>query len=225
MDIFILKPIDLKKGNHKLFLDFNNRGEMRLAALNDAALSNNPTTAAHAGTRLPHEPGLLHRRQRVGLRRDDRQRRHDDHRSGREEPGRLEHHRPVVRVHRLRRCQERALRAGLSGGHAGQVEGDADRARAPRRPAGRRPCKRVGIRGRRKPSGCCRRERRSSRATSTSSPTPRRIPSSRRSASRRRATSSRFCATPRRTKPARPIRSPGTCVTPSVSPSPSPRGR
>ncbi len=49
MDIFILKPIDLRKGNHKLFLDFNNRGEMRVLALNDAALSNNPTTAAEAG--------------------------------------------------------------------------------------------------------------------------------------------------------------------------------
>ncbi len=50
MDIFILKPIDLTKGNHKLFLDFNNRGEMRVAALNDAGLSNNPTQAAQAGT-------------------------------------------------------------------------------------------------------------------------------------------------------------------------------
>jgi hypothetical protein len=50
MDIFILKPIDLKKGNHKVFLDFNNRGEMRVAALNDTALSNNPTKAADAGT-------------------------------------------------------------------------------------------------------------------------------------------------------------------------------
>jgi hypothetical protein len=50
MDIFILKPIDLTKGNHKLFLDFNNRGEMRVAALNDAAASNNPTKAAQAGT-------------------------------------------------------------------------------------------------------------------------------------------------------------------------------
>jgi hypothetical protein len=50
MDIFILKPIDLKKGNAKLFLDFNNRGEMRVGALNDTALSNNPTKAAHAGT-------------------------------------------------------------------------------------------------------------------------------------------------------------------------------
>jgi hypothetical protein len=50
MDIFILKPVDLRRGNHKLFLDFNNRGEMRVAALNDAALSNNPTTATQAGT-------------------------------------------------------------------------------------------------------------------------------------------------------------------------------
>ena len=50
MDVFILKPIDLAKGNHKLFLDFNNRGEMRVAALNDAAASNNPTKAAQAGT-------------------------------------------------------------------------------------------------------------------------------------------------------------------------------
>jgi hypothetical protein len=50
MDIFILKPIDLKKGNHKVFLDFNNRGEMRVAALNDTALSNNPSKAAQAGS-------------------------------------------------------------------------------------------------------------------------------------------------------------------------------
>jgi hypothetical protein len=49
MDIFILKPIDLRRGNHKLILDFNNRGEMRVSALSDAALSNNPTTAAQAG--------------------------------------------------------------------------------------------------------------------------------------------------------------------------------
>jgi hypothetical protein len=50
MDIFILKPIDLNKGNHKLLLDFNNRGEMRVAALNDAALNNDPSKAIHAGT-------------------------------------------------------------------------------------------------------------------------------------------------------------------------------
>lgn len=50
MDIFILKPIDLTKGNRKLFLDFNNRGEMRVAALNDTAASNNPMKAAQAGT-------------------------------------------------------------------------------------------------------------------------------------------------------------------------------
>jgi len=50
MDIFILKPINLNNGNHRLFFDFNNRGQMRLGRLNDVALTNNPTTAAHAGT-------------------------------------------------------------------------------------------------------------------------------------------------------------------------------
>jgi Alpha/beta hydrolase domain len=50
MDIFILKPINLKNGNHRLFFDFNNRGQMRLGRLNDVDLTNNPTTAAHAGT-------------------------------------------------------------------------------------------------------------------------------------------------------------------------------
>ena len=50
MDIFILKPVDVTRGNHKLILDFNNRGEMRLGALNDTALTNNPSTAAQAGT-------------------------------------------------------------------------------------------------------------------------------------------------------------------------------
>jgi Alpha/beta hydrolase domain len=49
MDIFILKPIDLAKGSHRLLLDVNNRGDMRVAGLNDAAASNNPTKAVHAG--------------------------------------------------------------------------------------------------------------------------------------------------------------------------------
>src|SRR2546425_7576196 len=49
MDIFILKPIDLSKGNQKVLLDFNNRGQMRLGRLNQTALTNDPTTAAHAG--------------------------------------------------------------------------------------------------------------------------------------------------------------------------------
>ena len=70
MDIFILKPIDLKKGNHKLFLDFNNRGEMRVAALNDAAAEQQPDEGRAGRHGLHHEPGLLDRRQRVGLWRD-----------------------------------------------------------------------------------------------------------------------------------------------------------
>jgi len=49
-DIFILKPINLRNGNHRLFIDFNNRGQMRLGRLNDVDLSNNPTKASDAGT-------------------------------------------------------------------------------------------------------------------------------------------------------------------------------
>ena len=50
MDIFILKPINLSAGNHRLLFDFNNRGEMRVGLLNEAKATNDPTTAADAGT-------------------------------------------------------------------------------------------------------------------------------------------------------------------------------
>ena len=50
MDIFILKPINLSNGNHRMLFDFNNRGQMRLGKLNYAALTNDPTTAEDAGT-------------------------------------------------------------------------------------------------------------------------------------------------------------------------------
>ena len=59
MDIFILKPIDLQKGNHKVILDFNNRGEMRLGALNDAALEQQPHDGRTRRQRLRHEPRLF----------------------------------------------------------------------------------------------------------------------------------------------------------------------
>src|ERR1700676_4233105 len=42
MDIFILKPIDLSKGNGRLFVDVNNRGTMRSYRLNDGRYVNNP---------------------------------------------------------------------------------------------------------------------------------------------------------------------------------------
>lgn len=49
-DFILLKPIDLKKGNQRLFFDVNNRGNLvALGTLNDAAWSNDPATAAHAG--------------------------------------------------------------------------------------------------------------------------------------------------------------------------------
>ena len=50
MDIFILKPINLSQGNHRMLFDFNNRGQMRVCLLNDAKFNNDPTTAGDAVT-------------------------------------------------------------------------------------------------------------------------------------------------------------------------------
>jgi hypothetical protein len=50
MDIFILKPKNLNNGNHRILYDFNNRGQMRVGHLNDAVLTNDPTTPEDAGT-------------------------------------------------------------------------------------------------------------------------------------------------------------------------------
>ena len=49
MDIYILKPIDLSKGNHKLFMEVNNRGSKLFGNFNRSGGGNNPTTAADAG--------------------------------------------------------------------------------------------------------------------------------------------------------------------------------
>ncbi|GAB3914607.1 alpha/beta hydrolase domain-containing protein [Larkinella knui] len=49
MDIYILKPIDLKAGNHKLFLEVNNRGGKLFGGLNNSRGGNDPTTADDAG--------------------------------------------------------------------------------------------------------------------------------------------------------------------------------
>ena len=49
MDIYILKPVDLNKGNHKLFMDVNNRGNKRIGALNNSPNTNDPTSAEDAG--------------------------------------------------------------------------------------------------------------------------------------------------------------------------------
>jgi len=50
-DIYILRPIDRSKGNHRLFFDINNRGDNRsFFQFNDATTGgNDPTTAADAG--------------------------------------------------------------------------------------------------------------------------------------------------------------------------------
>jgi len=49
-DLLILKPIDLDRGNRRIFFDWGNRGNVRcLQFFNDAPGSNDPRTIAHAG--------------------------------------------------------------------------------------------------------------------------------------------------------------------------------
>jgi len=49
MDIYILKPSDLGKGNHKLFMEVNNRGSKLFGPFNLSGGGNDPTTAQDAG--------------------------------------------------------------------------------------------------------------------------------------------------------------------------------
>ena len=56
MDIYILKPLNLRDGNNRLFVEVNNRGNKLFGDLNRSSGGNNPTTAAHAGDAF-----LMHR--------------------------------------------------------------------------------------------------------------------------------------------------------------------
>ena len=51
MDIYLLKPVDLQKGNHRLFFEVNNRGNKRFGAMNHGSHgpTNDPTAATDAG--------------------------------------------------------------------------------------------------------------------------------------------------------------------------------
>src|SRR5206468_8880303 len=51
IDILILKPIDMQRGNQTIFYDVVNRGNQALRVNFGAERSNNPTTLAHAGDR------------------------------------------------------------------------------------------------------------------------------------------------------------------------------
>ena len=56
-DVMILKPVDMARGNRRMFFDYGNRGHKRaLQFFNDAIHSNDPLTLAHAGN------GFLFRR-------------------------------------------------------------------------------------------------------------------------------------------------------------------
>ena len=153
MDIFILKPVDLRRGNHKMFLDFNNRGEMRANVFNDAALTNDPRAAADAGTGFLMDLGYTivgngwDISATEGLTISVPTAKNPD---GSSITG------PSVPVHRLRHAKERALRTGVSGSDARQNQGGADGARAARRCPRGGAAGRLGIRRRaRDPAAAC----------------------------------------------------------------------
>lgn len=49
MDICILKPVDMDKGNHKLFAELPNRGSKLFGGINNSSGGNDPETAEQAG--------------------------------------------------------------------------------------------------------------------------------------------------------------------------------
>jgi hypothetical protein len=49
MDIYVLKPVNLRQGNRKLFMEVNNRGGKLFGSFNRSGGGNNPTSAADAG--------------------------------------------------------------------------------------------------------------------------------------------------------------------------------
>ncbi len=134
MDIFILKPIDLAKGNHRLFIDVNNRGLMRWDRMNNGSNVNNPTKAADAGTGFLMNLGyaIAGNGWDMQVTPEEREREHQlgitvpiaKNPDGSSITG------PSYQVHQFRQRQRRALRAGVSGGDDGQVEGDAHSASA-----------------------------------------------------------------------------------------------
>ena len=57
---FLLRPVDLSKGNGKLFYDFGNRGSKRVFQwFNDGTASNDPTDAAHFGNGFLMRQGYI----------------------------------------------------------------------------------------------------------------------------------------------------------------------
>ncbi len=57
-DVYILKPTDLRRGNHQLFMEVNNRGQKFFGSLNGSPLMNDPTTAADAGDAFVLDQGF-----------------------------------------------------------------------------------------------------------------------------------------------------------------------
>ena len=67
-DFYILKPVDIIKGNGALLYDVNNRGNKRaLVQFNSAAISNDPTTVEQAGNGFLMRNGFVPKLRLIGL--------------------------------------------------------------------------------------------------------------------------------------------------------------
>lgn len=56
-DLYILRPSDPRKGNHKLFMEVNNRGYKLFGAFNQSPITNDPASAADAGQAFLFQQG------------------------------------------------------------------------------------------------------------------------------------------------------------------------
>ena len=75
---YILRPVNLGRGNHKIFYDFGNRGGKRILQwFNDGTASDDPSPRRALRQRLPDAPGLHRSLQRLGGRRDAGAQRHE----------------------------------------------------------------------------------------------------------------------------------------------------
>ena len=67
-DFYILKPVDITKGNGALLYDVNNRGNKRaLVQFNSAPIGNDPTTVEQAGNGFLMRNGFVPKLRLIGL--------------------------------------------------------------------------------------------------------------------------------------------------------------
>ena len=161
-DFYILKPVDLSKGNHKVFYEAPNRGAKLFGDFNRSTGGNDPASSSDPEEHVPGAAGLHDGLERLGLCGRQRQFRFqpDHHAAHREESGRLLDYRSRIRVHRELPGRADSYPLSYPAATLDHGQGDADPSRAPGRCAAGDPGVRLGVhRQRQRPFGCFPRER------------------------------------------------------------------